>query len=398
MRTLTLPCWALLATLSACGGPADPRADGAPEGARAVPRGSIQAAALASAVLDECHRPLMHRMQRVKATVSTPDGRALLVQARLPTLGRVREGRAEWLVRGATAMTLDGDDVDAERAAELRDLLAVVDAAAFGPLHRGGACSARGDGFEVVDGNRGVHVTLFTDTLLPSSFTVDGDRVEIADYLRTSASWVARVLRHPRLGACRVVFEDGGLDFPDGYFEVRQAASAPKPVIRAPIPGAVVETQSSTPIVVDGKATQLWMLSDPGDWDTRHARYRDAVSALQDQNQRVAGFPCLFVEEDHRGLMAAPFRQRKGGPAFEAPAGAALREVPAGRVLVVYPNEGDLNARISAGKVQLERALANRKLTAAGPIIAQPFVHLHEAPPDADALRDTTVRVWVRIE
>ena len=66
-------------------------------------------------------------------------------------------------------------------------------------------------------------------------------------------------------------------------------------------------------------------------------------------------------------------------------------------MLVVYPNEGDLNARISAGKVQLERALANRKLTAAGPIIAQPFVHLHEAPPDADALRDTVRHLRVRI-
>jgi hypothetical protein len=363
-----------------------------------VPTGATAAHALPAAVLDECHRPLMHRMQRVKATVSMSDGRSLLVQARLPELGRVREGRAEWLVTGARACTIAGAPVAADRDAELRALLAVVDAAAFGPLHRGGACTSSNDGFEVVDGDRRVGMTLFADTLLPSSFTIEGERLEIEGYLRTNASWVARALRHPRLGACRVVFEDGGLEFPQGYFEIKRGDAARNPGIRAPIPGAVVETQATTPIVVNGKATQLLLLADPGDWQGRHERYRDVIEELQLQGQRVAGFPCLFIEDDHRGLMAAPFRRREDGPAFEAPEGAAIRDVPAGRVLVVYPADGDLLARIAAGKELLQRALANRKLVAQGPIIAQPFVHLHEAAPDAEKLADPTVRVWVRIE
>ena len=105
-------------------------ASGAPAGARFVARDAVDAAQLPQAILAECHAPLMHRMQRVKATVSLEDGRELLVQARLPSLGRVREGKLEWLVADGRVEALDGGEVSAARGAALRDALAVVEYAA----------------------------------------------------------------------------------------------------------------------------------------------------------------------------------------------------------------------------------------------------------------------------
>ena len=65
---------------------------------------------------------------------------------------------------------------------------------------------------------------------------------------------------------------------------------------------------------------------------------------------------------------------------------------------MVYPKEGDLDARVATGRRLLERALTNRKLQARGPIIAQPFLQLQTTPPDATKLEDVVVRVWVRIQ
>ena len=283
----------------------------------------------------------------------------------------------------------------------MRSVLQVVDAAAFGPVHRSTACTRDGDAFALQAPDGASSMALFSGTLLPRSFTRDGVKVTIEDYLRTKVSWVARTLRHPHLGVCRAIFEDGGVQFPPGYFAPPGEGANPsssKPQIRTPIPGAVVETQSPTPIVVDGKATQLVVLPDPGNWQGRHEAYRPVIEELEAQNQRIAGFPCIFVDEASRGLLAAPFRRRKDGDAFDAPDGYWLSDVPKGRVLVVYPPDGDIPTRIEAGRKLLERALANRKLTARGPILAQPFVHLHKGPPDEAKLQSATVRVWVRIE
>ena len=130
------------------------------------------------------------------------------------------------------------------------------------PVGPSSACQFGGN-FALDDGAREVTVTLHPNTLLPAAISAEGATVTIEDYLRTPTSWVARALRHPRLGLCRVVFEDGGLLFPPDYFEGRQRPRATKKAVRAPIPGAVVETQSSTPIIVTGKATQLVLLPDP---------------------------------------------------------------------------------------------------------------------------------------
>jgi hypothetical protein len=396
----------LLAVLAGCGQPPGdaPTPTAAPAQARAVDVAEIAAADLPAAILAECHGPLMDRMRRVKVRLTLADGRQLLVQAHLPDRARVREGTRDWLVRDDVVRRMDGAAVDEPEALLLRDALQVVDAAAFGALHRSSGCEAVDDGFRLRDGDGATAtMTLFAGTLLPRAFTKARTTVAIEDYLHTRVSWVARTLRHARLGLCRVVFEDGGVQFPPDYFELPDAQRAngdtTQPnTIRTPIPGAVVETQSATPIVVAGKATRLVVLPDPGDWQARHETYRPVIEELQLQQQRIAGFPCIFVDERSRGLLAAPFRRRDDGPEFDAPDGYWLSDVPQGRLLVVYPPEGDVEQRIATGRQQLERALANRKLTAKGPILAQPFVHLHEGPPDANRLRSAAVRVWVRIE
>ena len=338
-------------------------------------------------------------MQRIKASVSLGDEAPMLVQSALPDRARIRAGQTEWLVVEGRVSSRDGAEVRPSEAQRLRDIVTVVDAAAFGPLYRAASCARSGDAYELVDPGGGrTQVTLYPQTLLPSSFHLKEDRVDVLDYLRTPTSWVARELAHPRLGPCRVVFEDGGVQFPAGYFDEPGGAAPTHDTIRAPIPGAVVERRSPTPIIVDGKATQLVVLSDPGSWAGRHDAYRPVVDELQRQGQRIAGFPCLFVDEDRRGLMAAPFRRRDGGRPFDAPADYRLSGVPAGRILVVYPPEGDVDARVEAGRRLLQRALANRGLTATGAMIAQPFLHLQQAAPTDDKLRAAPVRVWVPIE
>lgn len=399
-RVAGLGCLAALASSGACA----PNDDGSspsrpPVGARRVAAAELRPEGLVEAVLEECHRPLRARMQRVKATVELEGEAPLLLQAALPDRARIRAGKDEWLVVDGRVRALTGAAVSPPEAQRLRDIVAVVDAAAFGPLYRAASCARADDAYTLLDDSgRPTQLTLFAQTLLPSSFHRWEDRVDVLDYLRTPTSWVARLLAHPRLGPCRVVFEDGGVQFPDGYFDRPGDGAQPRKVIRAPVPGVVVETQSPTPIVVDGKATQLVMLPAPGDWAARHDAYRPVVEELQLQGQRIAGFPCLFVDEDRSGLMAAPFRQRPGGDRFAAPDGFVLSEVPAQRILVVYPPDGDVDARVAAGRRLLERALANRGLVAAGPMIAQPFLHLHEAPPTPAELSAASVRVWVPIE
>jgi len=377
--------------------------------ARRVDVGALAAADVPAAVLQECHAQVMRRMESVRARVTFADGRALIVQAVLPGVARVRDGRREQLLRDGEVVGVDGGAVEARVAAEVRDVVDVVDAAAFGPLHRAVSCADGGGGFTLTDGSGATYgLQLHEGTLLPSTLRYGDDEVHVDDYLHTQTTWIARALRHPRLGACRVLFEDGGVVFGEGFFapapaEVdpvrgHRAEGDPSRQMRTPLPGVVVETQSPTPIVVDGKATRLVLLPDPGDWKARHRAYRPVIEELERQDQRIAGFPLLFVDGAQSSLMAAPFRARKRGAAFDPPAGYALADVPEGRLLVVYPQEGDVAAKTQSGRLLLERALANRKLTAQGPIVAQPFLHLHEDAPDAARLGAAKVRVWVRIE
>ena len=71
--------------------------------------------------------------------------------------------------------------------------------------------------------------------------------------------------------------------------------------------------------------------------------------------------------------------------------------MPAGQGALVWPPTGDLAARRSEGTRQLEAALREHGLTAAGPIVAQPSLHLEEGLPPESKLAAPAVRVSVLV-
>lgn len=401
--------------IAACDGPAeqaDRPADqvsgkNRPASARKVDITKILDSELVAAILDECHKPLKTRMQQVKVTVTLPDQRRLLVQADLPDCVRVREGKRKLLVRDGQVRALEGQA--APTAADdllARQLAQIVDAVAFGPLYRAASCRREHDDYVLTTKEGTSHRLLLHDnTLLPKSLTMGGATVHIAGYLKTRTTWVANQVTLAPLGTCGVYFEDGGVLFGRGFFDVpstattsnRPDASNNAPAMRMTQPGTVRESESPTPILVRGKAEQWVLLKDPGDWQARHERYQPIHSELESQNQRIAGFPILFEQNGERYL-AAPFRQRDLGDPIRTPNGWRLTEQSASRLLLVYPPKGSIDERIRTGTELLQRVIANRSLKALGPIRAQPFVHLHVAPPNDQKRSRCKVRMSVRIE
>ncbi|MFK7740340.1 MAG: hypothetical protein AB8H80_08445 [Planctomycetota bacterium] len=439
--------------LSSCGQDnqqtAPPRADGgaSPRGERperAPPVADLRSIAddqLLEHVLDACHRPLRRRMRNVRATVtllgSESDAeqagdhdrkrrpRQYRLQASLPDRARIQIDARTLLLRDRIVTDYEtGNEAPAADADRIRAIVRLVDAAAFGPLYRAEACARTGaddasyrltqPAQNVAGGSEPLTLTLRANTLLPASLTYGEDVIRFDGYLTTVASFVARRVTEPRLGTCRVVFDDGGVSFAKDMFLPRQGTDGERAnggsssTTRMVVPGAVVESASPTPIVVTQKATRWVVLPDGDSWAERHERYRPVIAELEQQNQRIAGFPILFepigiAAKAGSTRLAAPFRQRKNGAAFATPdewaaKGWLIVEQARGKLLVVYPPEGDVAARIEAGKKMLRRALSNRRLTARGPITAQPFVHLHESIPSAAKLEQSKVRVAVRIE
>jgi hypothetical protein len=137
-------------------------------------------------------------------------------------------------------------------------------------------------------------------------------------------------------------------------------------------------------------------LPDPGDWAARAAAYAPLHAELERQDQSIAGFPQLWQQDGQRWL-GAPFRRRSDGPALQAPGDWQVLEIAAGRWLVVHPAEGDLATRIATGERLLQDALRERGLRARGPIVSQPYLHLHEGAPSATALAAAKVRVAVPV-
>lgn len=388
-----------------------------PPAARRVDREQVAADKLVQAVLDECHRPLAKRMDRVKASVTLPNKRRLLVQADLPDLARVHEGTRDFLWANQKVHRLDpgatgepgdsGDSGDpgtegaADRARIIPLLVRIVDAVAFGPLYRASKCQKSGDDFLLTD-HDGVTTTLHlhANTLLPSALTyADQTTVRFDGYLRTKSTWVVNKATLAGLGTCDTIFEDGGLMFATDFFTPPDSASQPQPGehVRMTSPGAARESEPATPITVARKAAQWVVLSASDDWVQRHQVYAPVHAALEAQNQQIFGFPMIWQSEG-KTFLGVPFRPRNPDKALHAPAGWALEQCPETMQLVVYPPSGSLADRIRTGTAQLQRAAANRKLKMIAPIVAQPFVHLHEGAPSAAKLADCKVRMSVRIE
>jgi hypothetical protein len=368
---------------------------------RAVDTAAIADEALVDAVLTECHAPLRGRMRRLVATVQFADGSPTQLFAELPDKLRVQAADARFLLVGDTIARLDEPE-RAPTAAEqrrVRLLQALLDAAAFGPLHRAAACRRTGPAAFALTTREGTEVglELRPGTLLPRALRLPAGTITVLDYLHTPTSWVACELEAPELGRCRVVFDDGAVDWAKDFFALPEAAHAPAANGTRITPSGRPEPQSATPTSVAVAALRWAVVRDPGDWPGRVAAYRPLHRELERQNQFVAGFPVFWREGDEAWL-AAPFRQRESGPAFAAPSDWTVRELPDARWLVVYPRDGDFAQRCAAGERMLRDALAAQHLDARGPITAQPYVHLEEGEPTADKLAAPTVRIAVRIE
>ena len=389
--------------------PGHPSPGQAPPGARQVQ--DVAAEQLVEAILEECHRPLRRRMQRVKVTVTLPDQRRLLIQAELPDKARVSEAKSDYLLRDGEVHRIDQpNDRGAEPAhaidAQLvRRLVRIVDAASFGPLYRATACQRDGDHFVLTDkaGTKTL-LHLHPGTILPSSLGYGEQTVRFDNYLRTKTTWIVNSATLPPLGSCDVLFEDGGILIPAKFFDVPSEADDgkdnkqdPGERVRMTAPGNARERESAAPTLTNGRAAR-WVLLEPStDWAMRHAAYEPVHAELVRQNQQIFGFPMLWQEDGERRF-AIPFRQRKGGPALAAPPEWQIGSGGATRMLVVYPDSGSVEDRIRTGTAVLERALINRKLKAIGPIIAQPFIHLHRETPSAAKLRACKVRLSVRVQ
>jgi len=63
----------------------------------------------------------------------------------------------------------------------------------------------------------------------------------------------------------------------------------------------------------------------------------------------------------------------------------------------VWPPAGSYDERVAEGTRLLTAALRERGLTAAGPIVAQPSLHLDAGVPEADKLESPKVRVAVAV-
>lgn len=419
MSRCALRAVALFAVLAsgACGDPSGaphpqpsgPRQQPTP---RAVDLAAIAPDQLVDAVLDECHRPLRGRMQRVTARVTFADGDREKVFAELPSLARVQGNDGIFLLRDGAVHRLELADrtatpADAAAAAHVHALLKLIDAAAFGPLHRATGCRRTGPTSFDVDTAEGANwlLTLRPDTLLPASLTRGDDGAQFDDYLHTPTTWVVRAATSAALGRCEVVFEDAGTLWDADLFELpgREADAAGTGHQRIASPGNAVEARNEAPTLSDGKAVRWVVRDDPAaaddeaGWAARAAAYAPVHEELLRQGQRIAGFPILFTEGERRCL-AVPFRARKDAAPLDAPADWELRDVPAARWLVVHPPAGDFGVRRALGATLLQKALDQRGLRAAGPITAQPFLHLEDGAPPEDKLRAPTVRMAVRIE
>jgi hypothetical protein len=382
---------ASLLALAACG-----------EDPRRVDTRAIADADVVDAVLGECHQPLRGRMDRISATVEVPGLGSLVVFAHLPDQVRVQRGGRGVLVLGDDVVPAKAGDEPptTAEASQFRMLRFLVDAAAFGPLHRATACRRVGpDRFELEAANgASCHLQLRSGSLLPAALRAGDLEAHFVDYLRTPTSWIAQVVEVNGLGRCRVHFQQFDFAWDAEMFTRPDQArddGAPKPAtLRLSLSG---ETRSPTPILVAGREVAWTVVPDPGSWPERVAAYRRLHAELLAQDQWVAGFPG-FWRDDRQALMGAPFRQRTGGRALVRPNDWLVIEVPAGRWLIVYPPAGDLEARIAAGTRMLRDALAQQRLVARGPITAQPYFHLHEGEPAPDKLAAPTVRMAVAVE
>jgi hypothetical protein len=386
------------------------------EAPRAVATADWPAAKVIDAILDECHgglyRDASHRegMDHVACNVTlhgaaaASDGEVVQVFADLPARLRVQrpDGRM-FVLLGDEAMIYGSPTapVPAADATWLRQLRAIVDAAALGALYR---CQqptrTAADAFALPqpDGSTSA-LALRPGTLLPAAIASHGDRVEIVDYLRPGphTTWIASRLRLPGFGECELSFTGYGMPWDAEFFDARGLdTAAPARTRTMTLGGGNPEQRPSQPDLGHNKAASQVVFADPGSWSARAAAYQLRYAELERQHQFFYGFPAFF-RRDGADWMAIGFRQRDGGPAFAAPADWRIEALPDTDVLQVYPTSGSYEAKVAHGSELLQQALTARGLQATGPFVAQPYLHFERGEPPAAKLQEPVVRVSVAV-
>jgi hypothetical protein len=377
----------------------------------------IADSAIVAAVLDECHKPLLGRMDRFAAEVHSGDGAVRRVFARLPEAMRCVSVDGMFLLLGqrsyriasaSDSQATKGSAVPPAEQERLLALRALLDAASFGPLHRATTCRRTAPGqFELQQPSGAPWtMTLRPGTLLPERFEQGSFAIHLRDYLRTKTTWIVRKAEVAGLGVCDITFEVADLAWDPDFFT--PPADAPPNEAGTNPPGSGptripfvaqtgAEPRSRTPILVDARAVDWVILRDPGTWSARVQAYQPIHAELDRQNQSVPGFP-IFLRERDQDLMAVPYRARDPKQRLRAPANWQLRPIPASRLLVVYPPEGDFAARCAAGEKLLREAASAQSLRPLGAVVCQPFFHLEDGEPPAAKLQAPVVRVSLPVE
>ncbi len=369
---------------------------------RAAPAAELDAAldgkAVVARVLAECHADLVG-FDRFAAKVTLPDGGMALAYGNLPDRLRVQwpDGQVQLWDRESSFAAEGGSthELPAADHARLRALHRLLCAASLQPL-RAAAAAVR-------TGPRSVQLTqpdgsewqliLRDDSLLPARLDGPDAAVTIEAHLTTSRTRIVKQAAVAPLGSCALRFDAIDFAWDESMFAERRpqapAASSPPLLLGRP-------NRPTTPTIEAVRPLQWLCVEDPGDWRRRSEAVMRWLSELQARGQTMAGFAGLLRDGD-RTLLAVPFRPDAGGESLAAPPHWDVRTLPSSRALAVYPARGDFATRWREGDSQLRAALAAQDLVATAPVLAQPFLHLDEGPPDAAAADAPVVRVSVTV-
>jgi hypothetical protein len=372
--------------------------------ARDVDTAAMAPDAVIDAVLHECHGELQG-WDRVLVQVTLPDGRRFQVRGRLPDRLRMQAtDGTTWLLRDGGAYVLrDDGSYKALALGELdqaRALAALCDAAALGPLHRRTAVTRSGPASFALaqpDGSEW-QLELEPRKLLVARLRSPDGEVHVLGHLHRTTTWIVRKAEIAPLGACDLVFETTDLVMDDADYALsKPAPKGDHPTGTNPVEVQVGgEDQPSKPTPITGEPRHAVFLDDPGGWEQRAAAVQTALKSLEAAGQKLFG-NVGFLTENGRARLFVPFKPRDGKQAYRPPAGTDVREVLGGKLLIVWPAAGSYEQRVADGERLLTAALRERRLTAAGPIFAQPLLHLDEGVPPADKLAAPKVRVAVAV-
>ncbi len=345
-------------------------------------------------------------MDRMLLQITLPDATVLQVQTALPTMLRSQssDGVTQLLRNGAAIELRNGEKatLTGSELTQTLALLALCDAATLGPLRRASQCRRIGPyAFELVqqDGSSW-QLQLRPNTLLPAQLGGPFGNVEFLEHLHTATTWILRRARLAPLGECTLRFVANDLPADDTQFELPKTApkDALDPAVEtSPKPRQMGrESQPTSPQIEVSKPVRWLICDDPGNWPARQQLVQLLATTLTNGGQSFAGFPCYFHEKD-RARLAIGFRAKPDNAPFTPPIGYEIRDLQAGNVIVVFPVAGDYAERVALGETQLRAELRARQRTAAGPICAQPYLHLEEGLPPPEKLAAPVLRMSVAV-